>query len=45
MPICKTEEAIEEIRKGRMIILVDDEDRENEGPPRSSTSWPRTGAA
>ena len=25
------EQAIEEIRKGRMIILVDDEDRENEG--------------
>lgn len=25
------EEAIEEIRKGKMIILVDDEDRENEG--------------
>jgi 3,4-dihydroxy 2-butanone 4-phosphate synthase/GTP cyclohydrolase II len=25
------EEAIEEIREGRMIILVDDEDRENEG--------------
>ena len=24
-------EAIEEIRKGRMVILVDDEDRENEG--------------
>ena len=24
-------EAIEEIRKGRMIILVDNEDRENEG--------------
>ncbi len=31
MPIIKAEEAIEEIRKGRMIILVDDEDRENEG--------------
>lgn len=31
MPLCTTEEAIEEIRKGRMIILVDDEDRENEG--------------
>ncbi len=31
MPICKAEEAIEEIRAGRMIILVDDEDRENEG--------------
>jgi 3,4-dihydroxy 2-butanone 4-phosphate synthase/GTP cyclohydrolase II len=25
------DEAIEEIRKGRMVILVDDEDRENEG--------------
>ena len=25
------EEAIEEIRKGKMVILVDDEDRENEG--------------
>ncbi|HNX86169.1 MAG TPA: bifunctional 3,4-dihydroxy-2-butanone-4-phosphate synthase/GTP cyclohydrolase II [Bacteroidales bacterium] len=25
------EEAIEEIRKGRMIVVVDDEDRENEG--------------
>ncbi|MDR2884672.1 MAG: 3,4-dihydroxy-2-butanone-4-phosphate synthase, partial [Deferribacteraceae bacterium] len=24
-------EAIEEIKNGRMIILVDDEDRENEG--------------
>ncbi|MEW6349552.1 MAG: bifunctional 3,4-dihydroxy-2-butanone-4-phosphate synthase/GTP cyclohydrolase II [Thermodesulfobacteriota bacterium] len=26
-----TEEAMEEIRQGRMVILVDDEDRENEG--------------
>src|SRR3990172_2235755 len=25
------EEAVEDIKKGRMIILVDDEDRENEG--------------
>lgn len=31
MSICKIEEAIEEIKNGRMIILVDDEDRENEG--------------
>jgi 3,4-dihydroxy 2-butanone 4-phosphate synthase/GTP cyclohydrolase II len=31
MSICKAEEAIEEIRQGKMIILVDDEDRENEG--------------
>jgi len=31
MNIKRVEEAIEEIRKGRMVILVDDEDRENEG--------------
>lgn len=31
MCIISAEEAIEEIRRGRMIILVDDEDRENEG--------------
>ncbi len=31
MPLCTIEEAIEEIRQGKMIILVDDEDRENEG--------------
>ena len=31
MGICSVEEAIEELAQGRMIILVDDEDRENEG--------------
>jgi 3,4-dihydroxy 2-butanone 4-phosphate synthase/GTP cyclohydrolase II len=31
MPRCTAEEAIAEIKKGNMIILVDDEDRENEG--------------
>lgn len=31
MSICRAEEAIEEIKNGKMIILVDDEDRENEG--------------
>ncbi len=31
MPLQRIEEAIEEIRQGRMVILVDDEDRENEG--------------
>ncbi len=31
MPLCTTQEAIEDIRQGKMIILVDDEDRENEG--------------
>ncbi len=31
MKLCSISEAIEEIRNGRMIILVDNEDRENEG--------------
>ncbi len=31
MPVISIEEAIEDIRAGRMVILVDDEDRENEG--------------
>lgn len=31
MPWLKTADAIEEIRAGRMVILMDDEDRENEG--------------
>ncbi len=31
MPLCTIEEAIEDIRKGKMVIMVDDEDRENEG--------------
>jgi 3,4-dihydroxy 2-butanone 4-phosphate synthase/GTP cyclohydrolase II len=31
MSVATIEEAIEDIRQGRMVILVDDEDRENEG--------------
>lgn len=31
MPLSTVEEAIEDIRQGKMVILVDDEDRENEG--------------
>ncbi|MBI4234314.1 MAG: bifunctional 3,4-dihydroxy-2-butanone-4-phosphate synthase/GTP cyclohydrolase II [Chloroflexi bacterium] len=31
MPLATVEEAIEEIRAGRFVIIVDDEDRENEG--------------
>ncbi len=31
MPTASIEEAIEDIRQGKMVILVDDEDRENEG--------------
>src|ERR1700741_3271805 len=30
-PFATIEEAIEEIREGRMVVVVDDEDRENEG--------------
>jgi 3,4-dihydroxy 2-butanone 4-phosphate synthase / GTP cyclohydrolase II len=30
-PFATVEEAVEDIRQGRMIVLVDDEDRENEG--------------
>ncbi len=31
MPVVSVEEAVERIRKGEMVIIVDDEDRENEG--------------
>jgi 3,4-dihydroxy 2-butanone 4-phosphate synthase/GTP cyclohydrolase II len=42
------EEAVEDIRQGKIVIVVDDEDRENEGDfiaaadlihQRSSTLW------
>ena len=31
MPLMTTEQAIRDIKDGKMVILVDDEDRENEG--------------
>ena len=31
MPLCSLEEALDELRAGRMLIVVDDEQRENEG--------------
>jgi 3,4-dihydroxy 2-butanone 4-phosphate synthase / GTP cyclohydrolase II len=31
MPLATIDEAVEDIRNGKMIIIVDDEDRENEG--------------
>ena len=31
MPLARVEDAIEELRSGRMVIVVDDHDRENEG--------------
>ena len=48
-PVATVEEAIEEIEQGKMVVVCDDEDRENEGDltmaaefatPRRSTSWP-----
>ena len=51
--MARAEAAVADLRAGKMIILVDDEDRENEGdlcmaaetsPPRRSTSWPSTAA-
>jgi 3,4-dihydroxy 2-butanone 4-phosphate synthase/GTP cyclohydrolase II len=52
--ISPIEDIIEDARNGRMFILVDHEDRENEGDlviparwprPRRSTSWPPMAAA
>jgi len=31
MPFCSVPEAIEEVRRGKFIIILDDENRENEG--------------
>ena len=31
MPLCDIQEAIDAMARGEMVILVDDEDRENEG--------------
>src|SRR5712691_3483275 len=31
MPFCSVEDAVRDIREGKMVIVVDDEDRENEG--------------
>ena len=37
--IQRVERALEEIRKGKMVILVDDEDRENEGDLVMAADW------
>ena len=46
-------EALKEIRRGRMVVVVDDEDRENEGDltlaaefvtPEAIISWRSSGA-
>ena len=39
MPLATIEEAIEEARAGRFVIIVDDEDRENEGDLVLPAEW------
>jgi len=39
MNLATTEELIEELRSGRMVILADDEDRENEGDLVMAAEW------
>ncbi len=39
MTLASSEELIEELRAGRMIILADDEDRENEGDLVMAAEW------
>ena len=39
MPRITVEQAIEEIRVGKMLIVVDDEDRENEGDFVIAADW------
>ena len=40
MPLCSLEEALDDLRAGKLLIVVDDENRENEGdlvmPPMMS---------
>jgi 3,4-dihydroxy 2-butanone 4-phosphate synthase/GTP cyclohydrolase II len=39
MPLATTDEAIKRIRRGEMVLVVDDEDRENEGDLTMAASW------
>jgi 3,4-dihydroxy 2-butanone 4-phosphate synthase/GTP cyclohydrolase II len=39
MPRITVYEAIEDIRSGKMLIVVDDEDRENEGDFVIAADW------
>ncbi len=39
LSITRVERALEEIRRGKMVILVDDEDRENEGDLVMAADW------
>ena len=39
MPLISVEQAIEDIRTGKFVIVVDDEDRENEGDFVIAAEW------
>ena len=39
MPLATIAEAVEDIRHGKLIIIVDDEDRENEGDLVCAAEW------
>ena len=39
MPLSSVEEAIDDIRQGKFVIIVDDEDRENEGDLAIAAEW------
>ena len=39
MPFVTVEQAVEDIRRGKFVIIVDDEDRENEGDLAMAAEW------
>src|SRR5260370_8544413 len=39
MELTSVEEAVRRIRRGEMVLVVDDEDRENEGDLTMAASW------
>ncbi len=41
MPLSPTKDIIEDIRQGKMVVLMDDEDRENEGDLIMAAQWVR----
>ncbi|MFO8156489.1 MAG: bifunctional 3,4-dihydroxy-2-butanone-4-phosphate synthase/GTP cyclohydrolase II [Pseudomonadota bacterium] len=41
MPLDRTEDIIDDIRQGKMVVIMDDEDRENEGDLLMAASWSR----
>ena len=38
MPLCSVEEALEDLKAGKLLVVVDDEQRENEGVKAFSTT-------